>query len=528
MKSRIICLCFCLVALAVTVTMTARLINSGDLNSPVIKPSVDKVPESDVQSPASPPKVELNEASVKAFATQLEDYIVSLAYGDEKAVDEIEYYKENIERVSEYLLSGKVGDKSGADYYKEIYNAFNTIASDVKSDKDFSERVSTMLIRLDNSASQLDFSSDLYPALNTDIGGTFTLAMLSAYEELTNFDDGSTITITVGGSALLGDKLGNDEALKFSTQLKNHYHNYPLYAISPVTCNDDLTFIALEAPLTNAIDSDSTNPVKGSPEYAKRLLGVDAVSLASGALMEYGENGLNDTASALRGEGISYSVQQGSQSINDNFGKVVYITFDLTDTPVTDEQNERSVEVIKNAVSAERMNGADLVIVLLHWNTRQRKSDTLSSDYLGDTVSQYEEHFDAYNKEIARGAIGDGTSGADLVVGYGSRVPQGIESYNGKMIVYETGDLSYVGEEDESYPNSKTGFLFRQTFVKTAGGVKSQSYRIMPIINTSDDALYLPTLVFDERADAIIDNLVYQSRYFGNAITDFNYIRIKK
>lgn len=528
MKSRVICLCFCLIALAITVTMTARLINSGDLNTPVIKTGNDKLSESDDAIPVAPPKVELSDSSVTAFATQLEDYIVSLAYGDEKAVDEIEYYKENIERVSEYLLSGKVGDKSGADYYKEIYNSFDTIISDVKSDKDFSEKVSAMLIRLDNSMAQLDTSSALYPEINTDIGGTFNLAMLSVYEEMTNSDDGSTITITVGGSVLLGDKLGTDESLKFSTQLNNHTHNYPLYAISSVTCNDDVTFVALEAPLTNAIDSDSTNPLKGSPEYAKRLLGIDAVSLASGALMEYGEKGLNDTASALREEGISYSVQIGSQSITDNFGKVVYITFDLTDTPVTDEQNARSIEVIKNAVSAERNNGADLVVVLLHWNTRQRQRDTLSSDYLGDTVSKYEEHFDAYNKEIARAAIGDGVSGADLVVGYGSRVPQGIESYNGKMIVYETGDLSFVGEEDESYPNSKTGFLFRQTFVKASHGVKSQSYRIMPIINTSEDALYLPTLVFDERADAIIDNLVYQSRYFGNAITDFNYIRIKK
>ena len=244
--------------------------------------------------------------------------------------------------------------------------------------------------------------------------------------------------------------------------------------------------------------------------------------------MEYGEKGLNDTASALRAEGISYSVQEGSQSIIDNFGKVVYITFDLTATPLTDEQNSRSIEVIKNAVTAERNNGADLVVVLLHWNTRKRQRDSLSSDYLDGTISKYEEHFDAYNKELARAAIGDGVSGADLVVGYGSRVPQGIESYNGKMIVYETGDLSYSGELDESYPNAKTGFLFRQTFIKTAQGVKSQSYRIMPIINTSEEALYLPTLVFDERADAIIDNLIYQSRYFGNAITEFNHIRINK
>ena len=54
------------------------------------------------------------------------------------------------------------------------------------------------------------------------------------------------------------------------------------------------------------------------------------------------------------------------------------------------------------------------------------------------------------------------------------------------------------------------------------------SYRIIPIVNTSEENPYLPMMVFDETADEIINNLVYQSRYFGNAITNFNYIKITK
>ena len=243
--------------------------------------------------------------------------------------------------------------------------------------------------------------------------------------------------------------------------------------------------------------------------------------------MDYGEEGFNETIKALRDNSISYSVQEGSQSITNDFGKVVYITFDLTDTDVTDEQKEINKTVVKTAVETEKTNGADLVVVLLHWNTRQRK-DALSSDYLGTAVSEYEPHFDAYNKEIARAAIGNGSNGADLVVGYGSRVAQGIELYNGKYIVYETGDVTYSGSLDSEQENTNYAFLFRQTFVNEGGVVRPLSYRIIPIVNTTEENLYKPTIVFDEKADEIIENLVYQSRYFTNSITDFNYIRIQK
>ena len=255
------------------------------------------------------------------------------------------------------------------------------------------------------------------------------------------------------------------------------------------------------------------------------LRDFSGLSIASSAIMDYGEEGFNETIKALRDNSISYSVQEGSQTVNNDFGKVVYITFDLTDTPVTDEQKEINRTVVKTAVETEKTNGADLVVVLLHWNTRQRKDDSLSSDYLGTAISEYEPHFDAYNKDIARSAI---SSGADLVVGYGSRVAQGIEFYNGKHIVYETGDLTYSGSLDSEQKNTNYAFLFRETFVKEGDSVRLLSHRIIPIVNTTEENLYKPTIVFDEQSDEIVKNLVHQSRYFSNPMTDFNYIRIEK
>lgn len=530
MKSKIICACLCLVAVCLSTLLTVKLINSEGYIPP------EDVPEqSDVIEPPTPAEpsaskeVELTENGISSFATKVKSFVETLAYGAEKDFGALEGVIGNLDRVSEFLATTEGGDKPGSEYYAVLSAGFKTALNGYTDDGDFSAKVSEFLVSAEKAAEKLDTDKSAhYPELDTSSGGSLTLAMLALYEDRKSSKDGTTFTVTVGGSIILGDKLSTPESSRFSSQAEKYSHTYPFFAISAVTASDDLTVAALEAPLTTSTASESTNPTKGSPEYASRLQGIDALTIASSGVMEYGEDGFNETVKALKDNGISYSVQESSQSLSTDFGKVVYITFDLTDTPVTDEQKERNKEVIRTAVTREREMGADLVMVLLHWNTRQRQSDSLSADYLGSTLSKYEPHFDAYNKEIARAAIGDGVTGADLVVGYGSRVAQGIESYNNKMIVYQTGDLSYRGSIDSEMKNTDQAFLFRQTFIKDATGIKPLSYRIIPIVNTTEEDHCLPQIVFDERADKIIEDLIYQSRYFGNPITNFNYIRITK
>lgn len=530
MKSRIICLCLCALALGISMLMTVNLINRDEYippeNSPVKKPA-----EETVNTEVKPDKngqVVLEKNSIASFVDKTEKYIETLAYGDEKNFDDADYYISNLERIADYYASTEVGDKPGSEYLALLGAGIREAKNGYASDKEFSEKVSAFLSDIDAAVAKLEKPEE-YPELDTAAGGSTTLAMLSLYEKALNPSNSDAFTVTIGGSALMGDRLGTSEDKKFATQIKNHKFTYPLYAISSVIASDDATFISLEAPLTNSVDSvGSTNPAKGKPEYAEKLVGIEAVSIASNKVLDYGETGLNETAKALKDNGISYSVNKNAESIVSDFGKVVYITFDITDTPVTDAQKEANKAEIKNAVSRERENGADLVIALIRWNTRQRKEDSLSADYLGTVTSEYEPHFDAYNKEIARAAIGDGVTGADLVVGYGSRVAQGIESYNNKLIVYNTGDLTCSEQLDPLMKNTNYAFLFRQTFVKDGAGVKSLSYRIIPIVNTSEEEPYLPRMVFDERADEIIEKLIYESRYFGNPIQSFNYISIKK
>lgn len=531
MKSRLMSVCLCVVALAISMLMTVKLINSDGYKPPVDKPSEkneNKIP--DVIAPPQIQEVELNANSISAFADRVEDFVDTLAFGKDKKYGDLDYIIENLDRVSNYLKSTEVGDKAGSDYLANLAKHFRTAKEGFADDSDFSVKVSSMLTEIDSAASKLgNERTDYYPKLDTDVNGSVTLAMLALYDNNALNTDGSAFTVTIGGNALLGDKLSTSESKRFSSRIEKYDFSYPFFGISSVISNDNMTFLALEAPLTNEAHSDSTNPVKGSPEYATMLYDVEGVSLASKSVLEYGNKGLNDTMNALKEQGISYSIQEDSQALDTAFGKVVCITFDLTKTPVTDEQNARNKEVIKMVVDAEREEGADFVAVFLHWNTRQRENDSQYAGYLGSMVSEYEPHFDAYNKEIARAAIGDGYSGADLVVGYGSRVAQGIERYNNKMIVYCPGDLTYSGNVDSEMKDTNYSFLFRQTFVKSDKGNESISYRIIPIVNTTEEDPYLPEIVFDDTADEIIENLVYQSSYFGEkSIKDFNYIKITK
>jgi hypothetical protein len=71
--------------------------------------------------------------------------------------------------------------------------------------------------------------------------------------------------------------------------------------------------------------------------------------------MDYGEAGYQDTLVTLADNSISYSVHNGSSFKDTAFGKVVYITFDLTDTPVTDEQKDKNKEVVKKSALEEKV-----------------------------------------------------------------------------------------------------------------------------------------------------------------------------
>ncbi|MPM99506.1 hypothetical protein SDC9_146698 [bioreactor metagenome] len=108
---------------------------------------------------------------------------------------------------------------------------------------------------------------------------------------------------------------------------------------------------------------------------------------------------------------------------------------------------------------------------------------------------------------------------------------QAVEKYNGKSIIYSPGDLSYAATLDTTKASKET-FIFRQSFTIENGNATPSAMNVFPVINTSSDSEndFLPTPVFDSRAETIINNLVTYSTAskYGIKKTDINYIVITK
>lgn len=528
MKNKIICIALCVVSLAASIFLLTGIMNKDD---PVMN-----VPEKKEESniPAPPPvsfdteAIELTATGVSAFAKRIEDFATRLAYTEDKSYQtELQVIQDNSNAVADWLRSNS--NDSEAAYYELIAEKFADLQK-VKTDAEFSAFAAGMLRDIDSAASSLTNPDtvSLCPSFDTEVGGSLTLALLSIYDAITEeaLDPATTFTVTVGGGALLGDRIGVSQDKSFKAAFDSSAYKFPFYKLSSMLMNDDLTFITLLAPLTDSAEpaENVLDPVKGLPSYADSLMGIDCVSLAPSELEDYGSTGYEDTVAVLQNNSIS-SVGNGSSFVDTAFGKVVYITFDLTDTEVSIAQKDKNKEFIRTKVEAERENGADLIVVMLDWNTRIRESTDFTADYLGTATGKYEQHFDAFNKEIGRAAI---AAGADIVVGTGANVIQGIELYRGKLIVYSAGNLTYSGSLDSEQPNTAYSFLVRQTFAKENGETKVLSTRIIPVVNTSLDAPYLSTPVFDTRAETIVDMLTYQSSYFSDSIKEFNYINIDK
>lgn len=523
MKNRIISLVLCVISLAASIFLLASIINRDDV---VIK-TPDKTPKDpEIIQPVNPnvgDEVELSEIGISAFASRIEALVTRLAYENDKTYEsDVAHVLENAPKVSAWLRENS--HESEADYYDFITETFEALSVS-QTDVEFSSFLSDTLRGVDEKA----VASEMCPEFDTEIGGSLTLALISINDTVTqkNLDASTTFTVTVGGGAMLGDRIGVSQEKSFRYAFDNSPYSFPFYKLSAFLANDNMSFATLLAPLTDSSepDADVLDPVKGLPYYAQSLYGIDCLSLAPSIILDYGQTGYDDTVRVLSENGIS----NGWGYRDTSYGKVAYVSADLTASEVTIAAKDENRALVRRLVETERENGADLVILQLCWNTRLREdvepNREINADYVGTVTSQYEQHMDAFNKEIAREAI---RAGADLVVGTGSHVLQGVEQYQGKYIVYSPGNLTYSGTLDAEQPNTAYAYLFQVTFEKSDGENRVLSTRVIPVVNNSSDAQLLPTPVFDDRADTIIDMLVFQSGYFTDSIKEFNYIKIEK
>lgn len=313
-------------------------------------------------------------------------------------------------------------------------------------------------------------SQDETSASDADLTPTPTMAPVS-------------LTVSVVGDCTLG----TDENFDSDTSLNAYYENYGadyfFSNVKSIFSADDLTIANFEGTLTDSEDrEDKEYAFKAPAEYAGILTSgsVEAVNTANNHSHDYGNQGYEDTISALDSAGIL------------NFGydktlvtEVKGIKVGLVGIYELKDHLERK-EQLKQNIAKVKAEGAQITIVIFHWGNEK------------------EEVPDSNQTTLAHLAIDEG---ADLVCGHHPHVLQGIEEYKGKNIVYSLGNFCFGGNQ---YPSDMDTMIFQQTFTVDQNGVKADNVtNIIPcsVSSDSDYNNYQPTPAEGDEAARILNKI---------------------
>lgn len=301
-----------------------------------------------------------------------------------------------------------------------------------------------------------------------------------------------TLTITATGDCTLGKTQDQSYDGSFNAYYDSYGPDYFFENVREVFSQDDLTVINLECVLTTSDDRvEKTFNLKGEPEYVSILTGssVEACSLGNNHTYDYGESGFQETKQVLEEAGITYAyTQQPGMYTTADGVKVGIVSAGLL------SQSAERLDMLKESIRSFREEGADVVIACCHWGIEK---EYYPNDYQQTTAHEL---IDA---------------GADLVIGNHPHVLQGVEEYNGKLILYSLGNFSFGGNKN---PSDKDTMMFQQTFTIEDGEVKTDPIdaRIIPCRLSSASGYndFQPQIASGDTKQHIIDQVnAYSAPY---------------
>ena len=244
------------------------------------------------------------------------------------------------------------------------------------------------------------------------------------------------LSIAAVGDMMLGtdypeDHLPDDDGVSF------------LGGVTTILQSTDLTFGNLEGVL-----ADEAEPAKKcsnlsacylfrSPtRYARYLrdAGFDAMSLANNHARDFGEEGRDETMSALREFGIAHSGRDGDYATLHSKGlSVSFVAF-----AVTRNSNLMHDYALAEQIILEQSQAHDLVVVSFHGGAEGEGTTRIP---FGE-----ESYYGEPRGDVVRFARGMVDAGADLVFGHGPHVVRGMEHYRDRLIAYSLGNFAtYYG-----------------------------------------------------------------------------------
>lgn len=292
-------------------------------------------------------------------------------------------------------------------------------------------------------------------------------------------EDPPPLTIMAMGDIML-DQLTRQK-------VKEYDPTYPFLKVKELLKQGDVVFGNLEAPI-----SARGKPLTGkkytfsaAPFSVQSLVdaGINMVSLANNHIMDYGEEALEDTLNILAKHSIG-SAGAGMNSTQAHAGTILEVQgyrvalLAYTDDFAVPAQHRKLWQATeqkpgaatihdKNRIKADIQRlrtEADLVLVSFHWGY------------------EYTSNVAAEQQKLGHLAI---DAGADLILGHHPHVPQGVEIYKGKPIVYSLSNFVFYPFANR--PETQDTFILQAEYDK--GQITALS--LVPILGGNSQP-YLP------------------------------------
>jgi len=327
----------------------------------------------------------------------------------------------------------------------------------------------------------------------------------------------TTITFAAAGDTTLGSHFEEwfDEQVKSKVRTKDEQFRFAFDEVREYTAGADIAFLNHEGTLSDRGEAAIKQfTFRARPEFVKVVVdgGIDVVALANNHAYDFGENALVDTIVTLTSAGVlqcgaGYDGPEtrtpavlerngitvgflGYSAIGkyDTKQKPTGMVYDTTRPGIAacigDYPCLKAMvieDVTKTAATV------DVPIVSFHWGVEGNHEP------------------EAYQVELAHAAI---DAGAKVVIGHHPHVLQGVEVYNGGVILYSLGNFIFGGNWS---PKNKDSMIFRATLSKN--GVVSAA--VVPIKHSNPpDAYFQPYLLEGEEATRLLTDLTVYSWKF--------------
>ncbi|MCD8300744.1 MAG: CapA family protein [Clostridiales bacterium] len=338
-----------------------------------------------------------------------------------------------------------------------------------------------------------DADSDSDTEGDTEIDGEDTAKLTGESEP-----EIKTLTISAAGDCTLGVTEAQSYEGSFNDYYDTYGADYFFDGVRDIFEADDMTVVNLECVLTTSNDIvEKEFNLKGRPEYINILINssIEACSRGNNHSYDYSQSGFDDTTEVLDEAGIvwAYSEEPGMYISEDGI-KVGMVSANLI------SESADKLSNMESQIQDLRDEGAEVVIACCHWG--------IEKDYYPTDFQQSAAH-----------ALVD--AGADLILGCHPHVLQGMEVYNGKVILYSMGNFCFGGNKN---PSDKNTMIYQQTFTIVDGELQTEEIdaSVIPCRLSSADGYndFHPVVAEGDTGDNIISLLNEYSSPFGTASFD--------